>query len=382
MNINGKRLREETLLKNKSWSHPLSAREIKRRKLIPTGCQEFDSIREHLKNSFKYKRREDTGLRCSYQTSCDKEGKIRIVVHPKPKISIGEGSFNKVRRAYGLSLKNDKIEDYVTLTPIYGLRETLKDQNESMMRAIEVLKLFQGQRGIVQMVDWTEYTRKTTGENKINIVLEKADGDLQEALIGDSFKFTATMLMDLVFGLSAIHCAGKVHGDLKLENILVFGNRLKIADFGSVHDARHAEIIGTFDYHSKGMNRYTEHFFTYTKKEMTANEEYKDLAMFVGQANDVWALGIVLYTCITKQLVPWMNEIDTFCDAGNPKRSIEAARHNQRVIDKGYQKLLNQYSQKNLTPYFQVVLEMLNLEDKTRITASEVLLRLKKIFIN
>ncbi len=379
MNVNGKRLREEPLLKNKSWSYPLCASANKRRKLIPTGSREFESIREHLKKALNYKRKEDTCLRCSYQTFCDEKGKIGIIVHPKPKINIGHGAFSIVRGAYGLNLKNDKVKNYVTLTPIYDLDETVENLNENMTTAIKALKLFKGLRGIVQMIAWKKYTRKTTGEDKINIVLEKADSDLQKALIGDRFKFTSTMLKDLVYGLYYIHRAGKVHGDLKFENILVFGKRLKITDFGSIHDSGHAEIIGTFDYHSKGMNRYTELLLAHSKKELNANKEYKDLEPIVGQANDVWALGMVLYTCITKKLIPWINDIDTFCDTGNPKRSIKAAQHNQRMIDIGYQKLVNRYSGKKLTPHFQVVMEMLNPDDKTRITSYKARLQLKKI---
>ena len=109
------------------------------------------------------------------------------------------------------------------------------------------------------------------------LVLERCDGTLSEQLasrggtlpepeVGDIIRQVAT-------GLHAVHAAGCVHRDLKLENILVRGRTVKIADFGcaqAVSEGRHT-CVGTLDY---------------VPPEVINRDAHTEMC-------DVWALGVL-----------------------------------------------------------------------------------------
>jgi serine/threonine protein kinase len=332
------------------------------------------------RNSSAYLRREKTGLSSSFQVFLDQSGKINIIVHPKPKEIVDSGSFKKIRKSLLLEFGTEKIIECVTATPIYKPGESVKRQNETLTKEITHLAAHSGKRGIAPMIDWIQYPAKN-GEPKLNIVFPKADCDLQTALI-QGMTCTPSMLMDLVCGVDALHFSGVAHGDLKLDNVLVFGSRLMITDFGSCHPASKSDITGTRAYHSRGMNRYTELWIKKKLGKLTEREleEYKKLKSIIALASDIYALGLVCFSLLTGGEIPWIDKIDPFIDAKYPKRLIEACRNNQKVIEKGYKKLLKKVPQETRSPHFQIIMEMLDPDDEFRIKSPEILLRLQNIF--
>lgn len=93
-------------------------------------------------------------------------------------------------------------------------------------------------------------------------------------------------LAQLLHGLSAIHAAGKVHRDIKPQNILVTAQRrVVLLDFGLVADTEafdrsSSSVVGTVDY--------------------MAPEQASGAS--VGPAADLYAVGVVLYEALTGRM--------------------------------------------------------------------------------
>ncbi|MBN9120102.1 MAG: protein kinase, partial [Planctomycetes bacterium] len=95
----------------------------------------------------------------------------------------------------------------------------------------------------------------------------------------------AARLMERVArGVAAAHELGVVHRDLKPGNVLMDGDNPKVADFGLAKRRSHdltqtAALMGTPAY--------------------MAPEQAAARAKFVGPTADVWALGVMLYECVS-----------------------------------------------------------------------------------
>lgn len=110
------------------------------------------------------------------------------------------------------------------------------------------------------------------------IVMEYArDGDLHSYF--DDKVANETMLIDIMYCISQllkfIHSKGIVHADLKLENILIVNNRLKLCDFG----------FSKFSDEPAKKYYYT---IPYTAPEQLSSLQYDTKV-------DIWALGVMSY---------------------------------------------------------------------------------------
>lgn len=81
-----------------------------------------------------------------------------------------------------------------------------------------------------------------------------SDGDLFSALQSPTFNVelhSQNFMIQLADALEYIHIEGIVHSDLKLENVLVFGDKVKICDFGLAGrsgEVRVGPALGTLAY--------------------------------------------------------------------------------------------------------------------------------------
>ncbi|CAD7939614.1 unnamed protein product [Amoebophrya sp. A120] len=128
-----------------------------------------------------------------------------------------------------------------------------------------------------------------TDDRKIYLLLELCDVDLyaklQERLTGTngasafSEREAAEFMYQICDGFTYLHENSVLHGDIKLENILVGRDGLvKIADFGTVCKSvslKRSTFCGTLDY--------------------LAPEIVQHRREYEGNLTDVWALGIMLY---------------------------------------------------------------------------------------
>lgn len=164
-------------------------------------------------------------------------------------------------------------------------------------------------------------------EKKVYFVMEYADeGDLLTYIEGKGLSCTKVkeffkQLCEAVFYL---HEQGIVHGDVKLENILIKEDRVKLSDFGLARRAR--EVVfktncGTVEY--------------------AAPELFKTDCVDLFKA-DVWALGVVLYSLLYQHF-PFngsnVKDLKTRITAEEPRyKALEGATElielTKRLLDK------------------------------------------------
>lgn len=106
----------------------------------------------------------------------------------------------------------------------------------------------------------------------------KPEPRLPESEAADIFK-------KVVSAVEYMHSNNVVHRDLKLDNILVFENQVKLIDLGFSTECAQDEklniICGTPQYMDPDLARKNVHY---------------------GQAADVWALGVILFIIVTGKI--------------------------------------------------------------------------------
>lgn len=129
-----------------------------------------------------------------------------------------------------------------------------------------------------------------------NIIMELMDNDLFSMVrMGpicetDAFPY----LTQLVNGINHIHSKGIAHLDIKLENCLVSGKKLKIADFNLSH---------IYDNFTKGDNIYLKKFNSICKQggseSYISPEIWQENPIFNGFLADIWSVGICAFGMFT-----------------------------------------------------------------------------------
>lgn len=143
-------------------------------------------------------------------------------------------------------------------------------------------------------------------------------GTLADRLLRGSFTppEAASLIREIALAVHAAHAAGIVHRDLKPRNILFDSDgEPHVTDFGIAKRSASEltatqEVMGTPAY--------------------MAPEQAKGGTKFVGPAADVWALGVILYECLTGERPfpgPGINSVlySVVHDEPKPPRSIRPA---------------------------------------------------------
>lgn len=133
---------------------------------------------------------------------------------------------------------------------------------------------------------------------RLALVFELMDKNLYEYILGRKEPLNPLRVKSIIYqvlkALHQMHRMGIFHRDIKPENILLKGDQIKLADFGSCK--------GCFSPHP-----HTEYISTrwYRPPECLVTNGYYNGAM------DIWAVGCVLFEIITfDPLFPGDNEVD------------------------------------------------------------------------
>ena len=126
-------------------------------------------------------------------------------------------------------------------------------------------------------------------EGKVGFIMEYAqNGDLLNLLSENELPFEVIKdyFLQLCEAVKYLHEKGVVHGDIKLENILINEPRIKLSDFGLAKRAYSDNIeenCGTVEY---------------AAPELLSEDKEEGLDPFKA---DMWALGVVLYALLHRQ---------------------------------------------------------------------------------
>ena len=150
------------------------------------------------------------------------------------------------------------------------------------MSALEILLLkFARSESLVRA------DRVDVEDGKINIRMDCADGDLRKVLRDRSVPYNIRIgwIDDMINGCLYLHSAGILHWDIKPGNVLIFGDRAKLTDFGLCY-----RIQDTHKYRSYGTS-------VFSAPELLAGE-------YARFAADIWALGLTFSVAISDRM-PW-----------------------------------------------------------------------------
>ena len=132
---------------------------------------------------------------------------------------------------------------------------------------------------IVKMVDWF------SDEQTVYVVMELVQGgDMLERILKDSRlsePSAAAAFRQVLLAVEHMHSKGLAHNDIKLENLLVDGDDVKLCDFGACRPIDQETCYSSF-------NR----TLAYTPPEVL---EGRDRSAGSG---DMWSLGVLLYTML------------------------------------------------------------------------------------
>mmetsp|Transcript_64054 Transcript_64054/g.191200 ORF Transcript_64054/g.191200 Transcript_64054/m.191200 type:complete len:1009 (-) Transcript_64054:83-3109(-) len=193
--------------------------------------------------------------------------------------TLGEGAFGKVRRC--------KI---IASGKVFALKQMQKADIVSMGQVEHIMQETQILSTISHPFVTNKFTSVTTPSNLILIMEFCPGGDLFDQLYkhksftpDDTAIFTSQVLLPLEY----LHSLGIVHRDLKLENLLLHNDQIKVADFGMASvitpSQQCSTLCGSPDYAAPEL--LTEHTTAYD-----------------GVAADVWSAGVILYAFLCRQL--------------------------------------------------------------------------------
>jgi serine/threonine protein kinase len=133
--------------------------------------------------------------------------------------------------------------------------------------------------------------------NGVNLLEYKTKSVSDQCNIIINNKKLITIINQILDGMKYLHKMRIIHGDVKLENIMICNDNVKIIDFDL------ARIL-------KNQDEYILADHIYGTENYIAPESF-DLKVY-SKKTDLWALGIVLYKLITNKF-PYIDKPDKIC---------------------------------------------------------------------
>eukprot|EP01002_Notosolenus_urceolatus_P000729 NODE_1181_length_1536_cov_83.856759_g979_i0.p1 GENE.NODE_1181_length_1536_cov_83.856759_g979_i0~~NODE_1181_length_1536_cov_83.856759_g979_i0.p1 ORF type:complete len:418 (-),score=98.54 NODE_1181_length_1536_cov_83.856759_g979_i0:81-1334(-) len=199
----------------------------------------------------------------------------------------GEGTFSEVLKAQ--CIKNNK---YVAIKCMKNHFESVDQVNR--LREIQALRRLSPHPNIIKLYE-VLYDRST---GRLALVFELMDMNIYELIRGRrqylAEEKIQNFMYQLVKGMDHMHRNGIFHRDIKPENVLILGETLKLADFGSCRGI-----------YSK--QPFTEYISTrwYRAPECLLTDGYYNYRM------DIWGIGCVFFEVMSLYpLFPGTNELD------------------------------------------------------------------------
>lgn len=196
---------------------------------------------------------------------------------------LGSGAFGVVKLCYNIvnhksyALKIQKHHDLEDM-------ERIKNQ-------IDGNKLFgMGINKDLQKEFYGPILQKET--RKIYYVMPLAECSFFDKLRNKNMNLLTALshLYTVISQINEMHQQGKIHMDIKLDNILLMNNKAYLADFGLVRDI--GTIVPTFIIHGKNKS-------IHMPPECFYSETFKNSTFCVSRAIDCWSVGVMLENIFT-----------------------------------------------------------------------------------
>ena len=189
-----------------------------------------------------------------------------------------EHAIERARREASIQLRNDNLVEMLGFieiaerTPIGDIKMHYHVVSE-LLTGVSLSDLMDG---------------KTTDRDGVSVAFaEKLLADYKN----DSEHFARTIVMNVLAGLMALHDAGYIHRDIDPSNIMVTNDgHIKLIDFGI------AKQMNTLTTNDKGLTVAGKFM---GKPEYAAPELVLGDISHQNQTTDIYAMGILLYQCIT-----------------------------------------------------------------------------------
>eukprot|EP00397_Hematodinium_sp_SG-2012_P008508 GEMP01008570.1.p1 GENE.GEMP01008570.1~~GEMP01008570.1.p1 ORF type:complete len:780 (+),score=179.31 GEMP01008570.1:75-2414(+) len=257
------------------------------------------------------------GHSATFHTPTTLDQRIQTPSHDRTTVYVNERPYTKIK----VVGRGGSCKVYKVLGPcneIYAMKRVKVDAAKKQAFAcfkneVGLLEQLRGKENIIQMIDY----EVDEPNGRISIVLEYGECDFAHFLMSDPVlgideirQYWRAMLL----AVRDIHEARIVHSDLKPQNYMLVGEKLKLIDFGIAKDIpndttniQRDVTYGTLSYMSP-----------------EANNRGGGKPVKLGRSSDIWSLGIILYQLVYKrppfeELTPLMR----YLTLSDPETTIE-----------------------------------------------------------
>ena len=203
-------------------------------------------------------------------------------------------------------------------------------QYQNIIREIKLWKQVSNSQNIVKLLDASQT------KTEVDILMELCtEGSLLDFINNSEENISEStalkIIRDIANGLMAMHSQNPpiAHRDIKIENVLKFGNTFKLCDFGSASIDIMMPEKETKDSKRDKFDIYERNTtFMYRPPEMV--DEYGEFP--VNEKVDIWALGCILYAILFKQQ-PFQDAQKLTIIKGDYYIPKEAKNYSSKIFD-------------------------------------------------
>ena len=374
------------------------------------------------RNRSRYYRREETGLTHSLQVHMPTEDShtndMKIFIHLKaPEMatcrrnvhSLNQGSEKLIKLSLLIDIQRRKICFCATATHRYASKKgNFNRSQKKLLKAVEIfqneisiLELFKGREGVLQLLGHATYPAKgytVAKAPKMNMVFEYAEQDLLEYMnsiysqslynpdLGKQWVSSPDrqkIVMELLTGLVNIHDQNIIHGDVKLDNILLCEEGAKFGDFGFARNAgkQIEKLNGTAIFLSPELLQCVNllheinHHPPSSSFRDAAVVKSRELRSLIGKKTDVYSLGICFH------FLKYLRQPDYLFVDGRQKE-------NSDILDSGsiglhirdLEEWYKQFQPDDVEG--KLIKQMMELNPDQRISAKEALVKILEIYLS
>lgn len=245
-------------------------------------------------------------------------------------MDLPEEAIERARREASIRLRNDNLIEML------GFIETDENRDGKIVKHYHVVsELLHG----VSLADIIQ--GKTTGADGKEIPYAQ---ELYQQYKENPSEFAKTIIKNTLSGIMALHDAGYIHRDLDPSNIFITDDRhIKVIDFGICKlmknlqsEDKQLTVAGAF----------------MGKPEYAAPELALGDTKFQNQTTDIYALGVLLYQCMTGK-VPFEGTRFDVLD-----KQVKEKMPLADIKDKGIKRIINKATEKRQEQRYQTAAEM------------------------